>query len=387
MKHGKATQAIHGKRHDRSYLSAVYPIYQTSSFGVHSVDDYADILSGKDDVYMYSRMHNPTVRNVEEKMAMLENGEDAVLFSSGMAAITSTLLALLKPGDTVAASRPLYGLTQEFIEQHLPRQGITGHSLSAEELYSLEKHVPDARVVYIETPANPTCRCVDIRQVVAAARRVGALVVADNTFASPINTNPLDMGVDVVLHSATKYIGGHSDVVAGVAVARSELIAPIRSNLKMYGGCSSPIEAFLLDRSLKTLKLRVEAQNRNALALAQFFADHPRVQQVHYAGLPDSPDHAVAKTQMRGFGCTLAIEFAEQEQGKRFCDALGLGLSAVSLGSTETLINMPSISTHASLGPERLARAGVTPGLVRISVGVEDIDDLIADCQQALAAV
>jgi cystathionine beta-lyase/cystathionine gamma-synthase len=383
MKKAKSTRAIHGRR-DPQYRGSAYPIYQSAGFAVNTSDDYERYLRGEEDFYIYSRIHNPTVRNVEEKLAQLENAEDGVLFASGMAAITSAILSVVKAGNTIAASQYLFGTTLRFLDRVLPRFGIQTVFLDDDDFYQLQQHVPDAKLVYFETPINPTCKCLDIRRVVTAAREIGAVTMLDNTFASPINQNPIDFGVDMVVHSATKYIGGHGDIVAGAAMGSKAHMKAVRDQRTMFGGCVNAQDAFLLDRSLKTLAMRIQQQNTNALALAQFFADERRIQKVYYPGLPDSPDHAIAKAQMHGFGGMLCIEFDSLDAAKMFCDSVDVAVNATSLGSIETLVSIPVLNSHAFLNDDELRAAGVTPGMVRISAGVEAIDDLIADFKQAL---
>ncbi len=385
MQRRAATQAIHGRR-DTSFHSANYPIYNSTTFAVERSADYASFGHDRD-FAVYTRHGNPTIRNVEEKLARLEQAEDGVLFASGMAAITTTLLALLRAGDAVAASTRLYGAAYRFLRDFAPGLGIDVHFLDADELYNLEQYAPTVKLVYFETPVNPTSDCLDIGAVVAAARRVGARTVLDNTFASPINQNPLPLGVDLTLHSATKYLGGHSDVLAGAALGPAALIETIHQAMVVFGGCSSPHEAALLDRSLKTLAVRMAAHNQTAQTLAEFFAAEPKVRQVHYPGLPSSPAHAVARRQMRGFSGMLAVEFADLDAASRFCDALEIALNATSLGGVETLVSIPVLTSHMRISDAELRRAGVTPGTVRISAGLEDVDDLLADFQQALGRV
>lgn len=382
-----STRAIHG-RSDQSYHSAVYPIYQSSTFGVARSDDYAAIMSGEaEDAYVYSRLHNPTVSNVEERLAALEGAEAGAMFSSGMAAITAAILSVAKAGDTVIAIRPLYGGTYHFFSYTLARMGIKAVLVDPEDAYDLRRTAPDAVLVYFETPTNPTLRCVSIADVVASAREIGAEVIVDNTFASPVNQRPLELGANTVIHSATKYLGGHSDIVAGAVVTDAGRMVEVRDLLKSLGGCTSPFDAFLLDRSLKTLVARVRQHNETACQLADFFASESRVQAVHFPGLSSSPDHEIARSQMDGFGGMLAIDLGSEDAAKYFCDSLEIGLNAVSLGGVETLVTIPALSTHAKVEDDERRIAGVTPGLVRISAGLEAVEDLIADFEQALVAV
>ncbi len=383
----KSTQSIHGRR-DKLYRGANFPIYASTTFAVETSDDYYRYVSGDDEeFYMYSRYSNPTVRNVEEKLAALENGEDAILFSSGMAAITTTLLAFLRHGDTVVAQRRLYGMAYRFLRDFIPKLGIRTHFLDERDLYEVHKKFPEAKVVYFETPINPTTECVSIEKVVKSARKIAALTIMDNTFASPINQNPLDLGVDIVVHSATKYIGGHSDVMAGAAVSSTKSIKAIRDAMKAFGGCINPIDAHLLDRSIKTLQVRVDRQNQTAQRLAEFFLRQSKVLRVFYPGVPSSRSYKVARRQMDGFGGMLCIEMKSLETAKKFCDSLKVALNATSLGGVETLVSIPVLTSHIKMSDEELHAAKVTEGMVRISVGLEDVDDLIGDFKDALDAV
>lgn len=385
--HKPDTDAIHG-RSDQTYRSAVYPIYQTSTFGVEHTADYNRFFQDSEpDFYIYTRGSNPTIRNVEERMAKLEHADDCLIFTSGMAAVTASIMSQVQAGGTVVASRPLYGGTYNFLMNILPRYGVKTVILDPDELYDLSAHVPDADVVYFETPGNPTCICLSIPRIVEAAQKVGAVTIIDNTFASPINQTPLDLGVDIVLHSVTKYIAGHSDVIAGAIMAGQQYMEAIGEMRGVFGGCISPFDAFLLDRSLKTLPVRVRQHNINTQRIAEFFTTQPQIKQVYYPGLPGTDDHAIASEQMHGFGGMLAIELADQETAMAFCDSLKLALNAVSLGGVETLVTLPAMSTHSRVDEDEKRVARVTGATVRLSIGLEDVDDLIADFEQALAAI
>ena len=391
MKHqknkGVATRAIHG-RQDHSFLSAVYPIYQTSTFGVEHSEDYADFfVNGDIESYVYTRVNNPTVRNAEERLATLEQTDDAILFASGMAAVTASILSVVQSGDLVVASRPVYGGTQHFLADIAPKFGIEVRFLANEELYNLERYAPEAKVVFFETPANPTIMCISIPDVVAAAQRVGAITIVDNTFASPINQLPSLLGVDIVMHSVTKYLGGHTDIIGGAVCTSEKFIGAVREQLIVFGGCTTPMNAFLLERSLKTLPMRMKVHNTNAQIVAEFFEADARIQQVYYPGLKSSPDYEIASRQMMGFSGMMAIDLIDDEAAKIFADSLRLGFNAVSLGGVETLITIPALSTHAGVSEEEKKIARVTPSTVRISVGLEDVDDLIADFEQALSQI
>lgn len=379
-----STRSIHGRR-DRSFRSANYPVYASTTFAVNRSDDYE--RSDGEEFYVYTRYANPTIRNVEEKIARLENAEDGVLFSSGMAAIVSSILTFVKKGDAIAASSRLYGVAYRFLRDVVPQYGIDVHFLAEDELYDVQQYAPTAKLVYFETPINPTSECISIRKIVEAAKRIGALTLIDNTFATPINQQPLTLGVDLALHSATKYLGGHSDLMAGAVVGSKSLIEPIHQMMVLLGGCSNPSEAALLDRSLKTLQVRMDSHNHNAMTLARFFEGEGKVRKVHYPGLESSASHETARSQMSGFGGMLAVEVADLSAAKKFCDSLRLALNATSLGSVETLVSVPVLTSHVRMSEEELSAAHVTPGTVRISVGLEDTDDLIDDFRQALAAI
>lgn len=382
-----ATIGIHGRK-DKSYNAATFPIYQTSTFGFEHSEQIPGIIDGQiPDAYIYSRLGNPTVRNVEERLALLEHAEDALLFNSGMAAVTAAVLAQVEEGDLIAASRPLYGGTYHLFNHVLPRYGVKTIFLEAEQLYQLKNYAPEAKIVFFETPANPTCLVLDIEAIVAAAQEIGALTIVDNTFASPINQNPLDFGVDVVLHSATKYLGGHSDLIAGAVMSSTAHITAMMEYRMIFGGNMSPLSAFLLDRSLKTLQVRVDAHNRNAMTIAEFFASDKRVKQVYFPGLKGTTDYEIAKRQMHGFGAMMAIDLADAEAAMSFTDSLKLVFNAVSLGGVESLVTIPALSTHLHVDEEEKRIARVSPATVRISVGIEDVNDLIGDFEQALATI
>lgn len=386
MTRKKSTEAIHGRK-DSVYRGANYPIYSSTTFAVEKSDDYDKFIGDQDEFYIYSRYSNPTVRNVEEKIAVLEKAEDAVLFSSGMAAITTAILAFAKQGDTIVALRRLYGMAYRFLRDVVPNFGIHVHFLDEAELYAAHKEFPGAKLYYFETPINPTTDCVSMEKTVRSARKAGALTIMDNTFASPINQNPIDFGVDIVVHSATKYIGGHSDIMAGAVAGSKELLKSVRESLKAFGGCINPMDAYMLDRSLKTLKVRVEQQNKTAQRIAEYLNRQKKVLNVYYPGIPSVRSYKVARKQMMGFGGMLCIELADLNSAKIFCDNLELGLNATSLGGVETLVSIPVLTSHIKMSPDELKSARVSEGMVRISVGLEDPDDLILDFKNALAKI
>ncbi|WP_216323901.1 trans-sulfuration enzyme family protein [Deinococcus aestuarii] len=385
---GFRTRAVHaGHGLDPVTGAHAVPIYATSTFGYGSAERGARLFAGEEQGYFYSRLSNPTVRAFEEKVASLEGAEDAVAFGSGMGAASAVALTLLASGDEVAFVGPLYGGTEGLLRDILGRFGVTVRE--AGDLEALRAAVNDrTRLVWLETPTNPTLKVLDLRAAAEVAHAAGALVVVDNTFATPYLTRPLEHGADLVMHSATKYLGGHGDVIAGVVAARAELVAELRLHgLRHVGSVLGPQGAALLLRGLKTLPLRMEAHCANAAALAEALQGHPALRALHYPGLPTHPGHAVAARQMRAFGGLLSLDLGTREAAFAFLDGLRLFTQAVSLGDVESLSCHPGSTTHHLLGEETLARQGVTPGLVRLSVGIEDAEDLIADVRAALERV
>ncbi|MGE5584639.1 MAG: trans-sulfuration enzyme family protein [Bacillota bacterium] len=389
---GFDTQAIHAGWDGKHALGALNPpIYQTSTFVFESVAHAQKVFSGESAEYVYTRGNNPTLRLFEQKMAVLEKGEKAVAFSSGMAAISSVLLSLLEAGDDLVTSRTLYGSTYHVVTHFLPRYGISARFADLARPGALEASLTDAtKVVYLETPANPSLELVDIAAAAEAAHRRGATVVVDNTFATPYFQNPLALGADVVVHSCTKYIGGHGDALGGVAVACDpDYVFRLRFDfLCDLGGVLAPFNAWLFLRGLKTLGIRMERHASNALAVARFLAGHPNVERVLYPGLDDFPQRALVTRQMRGCGGIVSFEVkGGYNAAVRFMDALRLCTIAVSLGDAETLVEHPASMTHREYPRERLAEFGFSEALVRVSAGLEDPEDVIADLDQALARV
>ncbi len=385
-----STLAIHGNESNRGQSRPVsFPIYHSSTYVFPNADALEGYMKrGERRQPIYMRDGNPTEDELRTRLALIEGAEDALVFSSGMAAITSAILTAVKPGEEIIAPPSLYGQTLNFLRHGLPeRNGVSVRFVEdIEGLYDLKPHVgPKTRLVYFETPTNPNLQIVDIARVVGEARKFGLMTMIDNTFATPVNQRPLTLGIDAVVHSATKYLGGHSDILAGVVAGSHEFVEQCHTFLYENGPVLSPFSSFLLLRSLKTLEIRVERQNQNAMALAMFFRRHPKIQEVHYPGLPDSPFHEIAKKQMLGFGGVVTIVLrGSKADAMRFVDNLELCLNAVSLGDVETLVSLPVISSHAWQTDEELAQAKVLPQMVRFSVGVEDIEDIIADCKQAL---
>ncbi|WP_019587902.1 trans-sulfuration enzyme family protein [Deinococcus apachensis] len=385
---GFRTRAVHaGHALDPVTGAHAVPIYATSTFGYGSAERGARLFAGEESGYFYSRLGNPTVRAFEEKVASLEGAEDAVAFGSGMGAASAVALTLLTSGDEVAFVGPLYGGTEGLLRDILGRFGVTVRE--AGDLEELRAVVSGrTRLVWLETPTNPTLKIVDLRAASEVARAAGAFVVVDNTFSTPYLTRPLEHGADLVMHSATKYLGGHGDVIAGVVAGRTELVAGLRLHgLRHVGSVLGPFEAYLLLRGLKTLPLRMEAHCANAAALAEALQGHPALKALHYPGLPTHPAHKVAAQQMRAFGGLLSLDLGSAEAAFAFLDGLRLFTQAVSLGDVESLSCHPGSTTHHLLGEETLERQGVTPGLVRLSVGIEDAGDLIEDVLGALERV
>jgi len=385
-----ATLAIHGNESNRGKSEPVsFPIYHSSTYIFPSSDAIEGYMKrGERKQHIYMRDGNPTEDQLNRRLALLEGAEDALVCGSGMAAITTAILSAVRPGDEIIALPTLYGQTLNFLRHSLPE----GHGVQVkfvagvEGLYDLNSFVgPKSRLVYFETPTNPNLQVVDIARVVEQARKFGLMTMLDNTFATPINQRPIPMGVDAIIHSATKYLGGHSDVLAGVIAGTKEFIHECHERIYQYGPVLSPFSSFLLLRSLKTLQIRVERQNANALALARFFREHERIEKVYYPGLPDDPFHETAKKQMHGFGGIVTVVLrGDKADAMNFVDRLEICLNATSLGGVETLVSLPVIASHAWQSDEELAQAKILPQMVRFSVGLEDIDDLISDCRQAL---
>jgi methionine-gamma-lyase len=386
-KWGDATQAIHAGEEKHGVGGPVTtPIQQTSNFTFSSTAEMKRWAEGKSSAYIYTRYGNPTLTVAEKKLAALEGAEEAVVASSGMAAISSALLAVLRTGDELIATRQLYGGTYRLMRDIFPRFGITVRHVES-DLAGIESLVtPRTKALYIETPTNPTLRLVDLRKAVDFARRHKLVSLIDNTFASPALQKPFELGFDIVLHSATKYLAGHSDIIAGAAAGSHRWIAEVRRQIIYLGGSMDPGVGYLLIRGMKTLEIRVQRHCQNALAVAKFLEKHPKVSRVYYPGLASHPDHKLAGKQMRGFGGMLAFDAkGGLAAARRFCDRVRIFLLAASLGGVESLVVLPIYTSHYKLSAAELKGAGVEPGTVRVSVGLEDPKDLIEDLRQALA--
>jgi cystathionine beta-lyase/cystathionine gamma-synthase len=382
-----ATKIIHlaeGVSHGAEPLTT--PIYETTTFVFESADEVRQYNEGKSEKFLYSRYANPTVTAVERKMAALEGAEAALLFSSGQAATTTALLTLVSGGDEIICSAAIYGGTLHLISELFPKFGITARFVALDEFAGLDRIVSSkTKLVWFESPINPTLRCVDIAAVAGVCRKLGVTTVLDNTFASPINQQPISLGIDLVMHSATKYLNGHSDVTAGVLAGPKALIDRLLSVRKLLGAVLDPYAAYALGRGLKTLALRVERQNASALTVARFLAQDKRAVQVYYPGLERHPDHDIARRQMQGFGGMVCVDLGGgYERAARFFDRLRVFRRAASLGGVESLCSLPILTSQWGHTDEELARAGVTHSMARLSIGLEDPADLIADLDQAL---
>lgn len=382
-----ATLAVHAgeDRHGRN-APITTEIQQTAVFALKDTEQLRRYIKGDPEVYLYSRYGNPTLRAAEEKIAALEGGSDCVLTASGMAAEMVAALTLCKAGDEILCMQDVYGGTTRLFSDVLSRCGITTRYVPFTEIGQIEKFFsPRTRMIFLETPANPILRCVDLAAICKKAKRRRIPVVVDNTFATPVLQKPLALGADLVVHSATKYLGGHSDLTAGAVVSRDKWSQALRQNMILTGACSDPGVAYLLLRGLKTLSVRMEKSSANAQKVAEFLSAHKKVARVYYPGLPDSPDHQLARRQMTGFGAMVSFDIrGGGRAAERFLNALRLWYIATSLGGVESTVSYPVLSSHSSLSRTELSLMGVSASTVRLSVGIEDPADLLADLQQAL---
>jgi cystathionine beta-lyase/cystathionine gamma-synthase len=362
------------------------PIYQTSTF---EVTDSQEQLRATSTDHFYTRYGNPTQTVAENAIAELEGTDASLLFSSGMAAITTSFLALCKAGDHIVAQRDIYGGVIKFLWQWLPKLGI---ETTFVDTNNMEQHAaairPNTKIIHIESPTNPTVRVVDLEKIAALAKKHGLISTIDATFGTPINCRPAEWGIDVVLHSGTKYFGGHSDLICGVAAGRRDLINQIHQARTTLGCSMDPHAAFLLLRGIKTLAVRVQRQNESALKVAEFLSHHPKVTRVHYPMLKAHPDHDLAKKQMAGAGGVLSFEIeGTGEDACHVSEALSLFTLAPSLGGVDSLVSIPALTSHAMIAPELRRKMGITEQMIRISVGIENVDDLIADLETGLAVL
>lgn len=389
-KHGFATKAVHaGQSPDPVTGSVVMPIYQTSTFAFKDADQGAARFSGTEEGYIYTRLGNPTTRALEKNVATLENGEDARACASGMAAITTAIMSVVKKNDHVISTDCIYGGTAKLFLDILSKYGVDFTLVDSSNIENIASAVREnTKLIYLETPANPTLKLTDIREVANLAKRTGIMTMVDNTFMSPYFQRPIELGADVVVHSLTKYLGGHSDLVGGIVVGSKNFIKTLDPILKNTGGTIGPLESWLTLRGIKTLPLRMQKHNENALKTAQYLESHPKIARVYYPGLKSHPQHELAKRQMSGFGGIICFEVkGGVEAGKKLMNSVKLCTLAVSLGAVETLIEHPASMTHAVVPKHEREKAGITDNLVRLSVGIEDVDDIIDDLREALARI
>jgi cystathionine gamma-synthase len=375
-----------GERNVHWMGSTQVPVVHSVSFGYGDIDEWLEVAQGKKTGHIYSRNTNPTVAAFEEKVRCLEHAEAATSFASGMAAISNTLFTLLSPGDRVVSVNDTYGGTNKLLLEFLPRFQIGVTLCDTTDHEAIEAAIGrGCQVVYLESPTNPTNKIVDLERLASAAHRNGAIAIVDNTFATPINQQPLSLGADLVIHSATKFLGGHADALGGIVCGRRKLVDRIYHFREITGACLDPMAAYLLLRGMKTLHLRIRQQNQSALEIARFLQTHPRITQVFYSGLESHEGHQIARKQMSGFGGVLS--FVPQggfEAVKRLLPRLRYAHLAANLGAVETVAGPPATTSHVECTPEERKAAGIPEALVRYSVGIEDTADLIADLRQAL---
>jgi cystathionine beta-lyase/cystathionine gamma-synthase len=382
-----STLCVQGK-HTQTSGPAVVPIVQTSTFVFENQQEMLESVQGKSGGHVYTRWSNPTNKNVEEKISALEGTEDTHVLASGMAAISSAVMGVVKGGERILSSDSIYGGTVHLFNKILLQNGIQVDYVDTDELVDRLADSRDTyKLCFFETPTNPTLKIIDIKKVADAARATGTISMIDSTFGSPINQRPHLLGVDLVMHSATKYLGGHSDIIAGTISGSNTMMEPVRSAAKLLGGTMDPFASFLLDRGIKTLGVRVARHNFNAKYLAEKLEKDSRIRIVHYPGLTSHPHHDVARKQMDGFGGMLSIELESDLTGtSKFVDSLEIFLNAVSLGGVESLASIPALTTHYGLSEQALQEMDISESTVRLSVGIEEPSDLLQDLLSALDA-
>jgi len=389
---GYNTKIVHAGTHPDPLTGALAtPIYQTSTFVFDNVAQGAARFAGEEQGYIYTRLGNPTQDQLEEKLAVLEGAEAAIATASGIGAITAAIWTIINGGDHIVASDALYGCTFSFLSHQITRYGVEVTFVDAKNPENIKAAMKEnTKLVYIETPANPTLDLVDIEAAAKIAHESNALLMVDNTFLSPYGQRPIELGADIVIHSATKYINGHGDVIAGVVAGTKEFIDQVRfvGVKDLTGACISPFNAWLIIRGLKTLGVRMDRHCENAMKVAKYLETHPMVEKVAYPGLESFPQHELAKKQMKKFGAIISFEVkGGVEAGAKLMDSVELCCLAVSLGDTETLIEHPASMTHSPVPREERLKAGITDGLVRLSIGLEDPEDIISDLEQAFNCI
>ena len=383
----RETEAVSGGTSlDKKNGPLTTPIYQTSTFEGSNMQEQVRAIPTDS---FYTRYGNPTLTAAESAVAELEGTNTALVFASGMAAITTSILTLVKAGDHIVAQRDIYGGTIRFLAQWLPKLGVETTFVDTNDIDQHERAIrPNTKILYIESPTNPTVRVVDLEKIAALAQKCGLVSLIDSTFATPINCRPAEWGIDLVLHSGTKYFGGHSDIICGIAAGRRDLMEPIHRSRTILGGCMDPHAAFLLLRGIRTLAVRVERQNESALRIAEFLSQHPKVKRAYYPLLKEHPDYATAKRQMTGAGGMVSFEVeGSGADACRVAEALSLFSLAPSLGGVDSLVTIPVMTSHYQIDPQMLKKMGVTEQMIRLSVGIEHVEDLIADLEKGLAVL
>lgn len=387
---GPGTQSVWAADSEiAAYGATQMPVFHSVTFNYKDLDTWQDVALGKKKGYIYTRNSNPTVHVFEEKVRILEGAEAATSFSTGMAAISNTLFTILSPGERVVSIKDTYGGTSKIFLDHLPHFGIDVQLCETTDHEQIEKEIAKGcHALYLESPTNPTLKVMDITRLSKAAKAAGATVIVDNTFASPINQNPLKLGADLVIHSATKFLGGHSDALGGIICGNKDLVKKIFHFKEVFGASLDPMSAYLLIRGIKTLELRVNRQNKNAMQLARFLQDHPKIEQVFYPGLETDPGHEIARQQMSGYGGVLSFSLkGDYSSVKLLLENLKYAHLAASLGSVGTLIGTPKTTSHVETSFAEMKKLGIPESLIRCSVGIENIEDLIDDFKSALEKV
>jgi methionine-gamma-lyase len=389
-KMGFNSKLIHAGADKDKFGSATVPIYQTSTFAFESADEGAKCFSGESNGFIYTRIGNPTIQALEKQIAILEGGFGGIATSSGMGAVSSIYMGLLKQGDHMVSTNAVYGPSRVVMESYFSKFGVESSYIITSNIDNIKKAIkPNTKVLYIETPTNPTMEITDLKACVALAREHNIITVVDNTFCSPYLQRPLELGIDVVFHSMTKFINGHADIVAGIIITRTEELYKILRSAMVNMGCNmDPHQAYLVLRGVKTLAIRVDRAQQNAIKVADYLEKHPKVEWVKYPGLKSHPQYELAKKQMFGPGAMISFELKGGfSAGKTLMDNVQLAMLAVSLGGVETLIQHPASMTHSKLSAEAKEKADISQGLVRFAVGIEDVEDIIEDLNQALAMI
>lgn len=387
---GQGTQSVWSADSEISaYGATQMPVFHSVTFNYQDLDTWKDVALGKKDGHIYTRNSNPTVHVFEEKVRILEGAEAATSFSTGMAAISNTLFTMLSPGDRVVSIKDTYGGTSKILLDHLPHFGIDVQLCDTTDHEQIEKEIAKGcHAIYLESPTNPTLKVIDLARLAKVAKVAGATVIVDNTFASPINQNPLRLGADLVIHSATKFLGGHSDALGGIVCGNKEMVKKIYHFKEVFGASLDPMSAYFLIRGIKTLELRINRQNSNAMQLAGFLQDQPKIEQVFYPGLETDPGHEIARQQMSGYGGVFSFSLkGDYNSVKLLLENLKYAHLAASLGSVGTLIGTPKTTSHVETSFEEMKKLGIPENLIRCAVGIENIKDLINDFKSALEKV